>query len=234
MASKIQELIFLEWFLQEAGLDCEVLEDDRESPDFVVDLDGIRTGIEQTQIFSDSSVESKVSTKRKSESRNSNWLKKLAHLYYGKDLFPITLSVSFSDQPSNLDGLTEPILEELAKCKLGKWEETNLDFEDGVCRLSILRLDDKFGGYDRWKIINDHVAFVQPITIEHFERAIQIKTTKIEDYRQHCERIWLLTIADTTWNSGRFDMRLPIETIDSAFDELWFGLYPRSVERLTK
>ena len=233
MANKLQERIYFEWFIQKANLNCRVLEDDRESPDFIVEVDGIRTGIEVTYVFSDSTVDSKESEKKKTESLHSKWLSKLAHKYYETNSVPIYLSVALRNPPTDLEELTEPIIRGLNSCQLNRWEEKSLQVADRSCELKIVRIDDKFPNYDRWKIINDHVIFAPPISVNNFERALAIKTAKIDNYLQSCERIWLLTVADTIWNSGRFDMR-SLEKIETKFDELWFAHYPRSIERLTR
>ena len=233
MANKLQERIYFEWFIEKADLNCRVLEDDRESPDFIVEVDGIRTGIEVTHVFSDSTVDSKESIKKKTESLNSKWLSKLAQKYYETNSVPISLSIALRNPPTDLEELTEPIIRGLNSCQLNRWEEGSLHVADRACELNIVRLDDNFQSYDRWKIINDHVTFAPPISVNQFERALTIKTAKIKNYLQSCDRIWLLTVADTTWNSGRFDIR-SLEEIETKFDELWFAHYPRSVERLTR
>lgn len=228
MASKIQERIYLEWFLKKVELSHGHIVD-HERPDFIGEIEGQVTGIEITNIYNDPEPGRKGSPAKKSEAQRSKWLRSLAAQYYAQQSVPIYFNIYISS--GHYDELTDDLLSFfMCAIELPEWDSVKRKIESNHARCTayITRLPVSFSQYSRWICCNDHICFVGPITARHICNALDRKGARVARYSECCKRLWLLLVADTTWNSGRFivDGHLDVKVPDG-YEKAWLLDYPK-------
>ena len=235
MASKVEERIYLAWFFkQEKIIHGEI--SNHENPDFIVEIGGQLTGIEVTKIFLEASPGKKGSAIKAAESRRTKWLHALAANYYKRHSTPIRLNLW-----TNYDlceELSDALLSALgASSKMPLWKHERVDIElppGSRCIVNVTRLPLEFSDYSRWTFLNDHMSFVGDITRDHLLHALNKKSRRVADYLRWCDRVWLLLVADSGWNSGSFQIpnQLPIVG-PSGFEKVWLLDYSETVNLIS-
>ena len=235
MASKIQERIYLEWFLKQEAQGVEKIVA-RENPDFLVHIKGQIIGIEVTNIYQEPSPGKKGSKIKAAESMRAKWLLALAESYYKQYRTPIRLNLwTNCDLSEQLSGVLISALGTSDQLPLWKRVRINIDSAPGRrCVANVTRLPEKFADYSRWTFLNDHMCFVGDITREHILHAIQKKARRTVDYLRCCDRVWLLMVADSGWNSGSFQIpkQLPI-VVPSGFEKVSLLDYSETVHLIS-
>lgn len=235
MASKVEERIYLEWFFnQEKIIHGEVI--DHEHPDFLVEIGGQVTGIEVTKIFLEENPGEKGSPIKAAESRRTKWLHTLAANYYKRHSTPIRLNLQTnSDLCAELSDALLSALE--ASSQMPLWKSVRVDIElppGSWCVANVTRLPWEFSEYSLWRILNDHTCFVGDITRGHLLHALNKKSRRVADYLLWCEKVWLLLVADSGWNSGSFHIPNQLPMVGPTdFEKVWLLDYSETVQLLS-
>ena len=234
MASKIQERIYLEWFLKQEAQEVEKIVA-RENPDFLVHIKGQVIGIEVTNLYQEPSPGKKGSKIKAAESLRSKWLLALAESYYDQYRIPIRLNLWTNRILSKqLSGELISTLGTSGQLPLWKHARINIESPPGSgCVANVIRLPEKFSGYSRWTFLNDHICFVGDIKREHILHAIHKKARRALDYLRCCDKVWLLLVADSGWNSGSFQIPNNLSImVPSCFEKVWLLDYSESIHRI--
>jgi len=227
MARKLQEWIYLEWFLKEESIVYQSIEE-ADPPDFFLTLNDKRIAVEITNLYYESKPSRKGSKRKQQESHRTQWLKELSDSYYCNNRTPILLKILFPESESYRDA-TSDILTTLSECnKLDVWENERYEVESkpGTIKLFAHRLSDEFHQYSRWSCINDHMGFVASITEDHIVNAVNKKKDRIKSYQPSCDEVWLLLVVDPSWKSGLLQYNgLKPSLEKSGFDSVWLLEY---------
>ena len=235
MASKIQERIYLEWFLKQESITFTNIQE-HENPDFLIQIGSRVTGVEITNLYLESSPGKKGSKIKAVESARTKWLLALAVSYYQQHSTPIRLNL-WTNSPL-CEELSGEILSALgASSQLPLFKRVRIDIKlppGSRCVANVTRLPAKFSAYSRWTFLNDHISFVGDITREHILHALNKKSRRVADYLRCCDRVWLLLVADSSWNSGSFQIpnQLPI-VVPSGFEKVWLLDYSETVHLIS-
>ena len=235
MASKIQERIYLEWFLKQESITFTNIQE-HENPDFLIQIGSRVTGVEITNLYLESSPGKKGSKIKAVESARTKWLLALAVSYYKQHSTPIRLNL-WTNSPLS-EELSGEILSALgASSQLPLFKRVRIDIKlppGSRCVADVTRLPAKFSAYSRWTFLNDHISFVGDITREHILHALNKKSRRVADYLRCCDRVWLLLVADSSWNSGSFQIpnQLPI-VVPSGFVKIWLLDYSETVHLIS-
>ena len=145
MASKIQERIYLDWFLKKERIVCQSIEES-ESPDFFLTLESKRIAVEITNLHREPKPNRKGSKSKQQESQRTQWLKELSDLYYSSNRIPIHLLLKVPESESYRDA-TADILAVLSNCnELGAWESRQYKVKSpaGTFKLFVYRLTGEY------------------------------------------------------------------------------------------
>jgi hypothetical protein len=233
MASKIQERIYLNWFLESVGwTDCAI--EDKDPPDFLLHVQDRVIGVEVTNIYVDE--KKKGSKRREQESYKQKQLRRLAQRYYEKTAVPILVKANMRACTSPID-LDQTVFSLLECAELRVWEEAKVELETcsrGALLLYVRRLPKEFTRYARWICIDNQVGWVQELSNEIIMKAVKKKQDKLVKYRSVCEHTTLLLVADRTLNSGRLEWTgEPLSAVrDCGFDSVWVLIYPLKVHKV--
>lgn len=229
MASKIQERIYVEAFLSRLGGQHAIVEE-RESPDFMVAVNGECFGLEVVQVFRDqATVSDSGSTARAVESRRTKFLRQLAADYYSAGGPPLHIQALMADPAAVVySGLVDRIV---GARPAVPWERTRLEMDGAT--LHLCALPPELEQYDRWVAVDNSVGWLGQIGPEHILPMIQNKATRLASYRSAAARVELLLVVDTTRSSGmvRWDPARPYPCLHG-FDALHLYFYPDEVLRL--
>ena len=231
MASKIQEEIFLEGFLDK----CPgrfTLVSEWESPDFILrDSDG-EIGFEVAQVFRTTSPSG--SPYKAVESRRDKFLRKLAEVYYAKGGLPLRVRAILPDRPS-FD--MEVLAERLCKERPGRFWETSEFSLDYPVKFRLTALPMNCGRYGWWQCVNNSVGWVRTFDQPRnqiIKGRIAEKEGKIPIYRKTAKRVALLLVLDRTQMSGMVEWddnkSLCIGKVD--FDMVFLYIHPLRVVQL--
>jgi hypothetical protein len=213
---KSLERIYAEWFVKHMGWDeCEI--HDSERPDFIIDLQDKKIGLEITNLYKDEGK--KGSPQKTKESLNIRWLQKLASEYYKQYSIPIRVQVLMSGSQSLPDpsDLVDEIVKVLPNSDL-ELSELEIPILHGIkIKLYVRRLPEKFNQYKRWTFVNNHVGWVREINNESVKSKIENKRTKATYYKKNLNELLLLIIIDSSTESGM--LNLPCENFDFSCKE---------------
>lgn len=179
----------------------------------------------------------KGSKVKQQESHRAAWLESLTNSYYEVSDAPIWVQMLLPT-PYSYQGIANVILEKLCICKdLDVLERKQLEIESksGMIKLFISPLphEDRFMNYSGWSIIGEGFGIVTSVTDEHILNVIDKKISKIESYRCNCDEVWLLIVADGSWQSGMLRYNgLELSLDNKGFNEIWLLEYLDSVHQL--
>lgn len=226
MASKVQERIFVEGFLQHLGPKYVILEE-RESPDFLMS-DGQETfGLEVAQIFRDRGPSGSPS--RAAESRRVRFLRRLASTYYSRSGSPLHVQAVV---PDRFEADTVALADQLKAARpRDAWAEARLEVSGAKFRL--VSLPAEAGQYSRWVCVNNSVGWQGRLTLEDVEPVMADKALKLPGYRMATDRVELLLVVDATKTSGmvRWSDGTP-SPVARGFDAIHLYVYPYQARRL--
>lgn len=236
MSKKVQERIYLDWFVEQIGWSCEITGEYDESPDFVVRLNGENIGVELTNIYA-LEDDRKGSIVKSEESYRNKFLRRLAKKYYELSNVPIHLQALqlFGTLPASVDEIVHSLSSE--KLEVEEWCE--IEYKNNInsaLKFRFRRLPEEFEQYSRWNFVDNYVGFSRAFEIGLLESRINSKSNRLKDYKKKCNGVVLLVVCDRTVNSGRFHLpvllnsNLDFSTISlQGFDSVYLALYPEKV-----
>jgi hypothetical protein len=213
MSRKAQERTYLDSFFRAVGWPCTPSDvQERESPDFVVALQGRMVGVEIVQVFADQTP--RKSKMREGESIRLSWLSGLAKDYY--DAGGPSARVQLQFQPSYFEKIRGEIPEELRARILERLVDLVRRMKPGdhltrrirgereslLVTLWIWALPPSFGRYSRWRLGNDAVGWGRRLLPVHVEDLIAKKAALLPEYRRCASEVVLVIVADKFLASG--------------------------------
>jgi len=203
----------------------------QESPDFLFSYSGRRIGVEHTQIF-----KSKDNSDRAEESLEDDLARRLA------ERFPINginiqASIDFNIEPHMQLEEREHLVDEIHRAirervVLEGVKEVEL-FEFSIADERIVRVVCFATKRAVPNTVNPiREGWVKSSAIIEIEQAIDKKLSKIERYRDQCDEIWLLVVADGRVPSSYFAHQGECIAINSnlGFDKVYFlNAFQRSI-----
>lgn len=237
MASKRQERVYVDWFLEKTGTPYHDIQE-TEAPDFLLSIDGRRIALEVTRVFIEPNPGRKGSTSKRDESHREQWLQALAERYYDRGGVPIWVQVLLPglvtlDEDSSAEILASLLKSnELAESEQGRYE---LDLTPGMVKLFVRRLPlgDWSSRYSRWACQNDRMGWAVPLTSDHLESVVRKKEDSLRKYRVDYDEAWLLIVVDGSRRSGILDVPSMTPRLGaSEFDSVWLVEYLNTVQKL--
>jgi hypothetical protein len=238
MASKIQERMYVEWFLGKTGRAYHGVQE-ADPPDFILFIDDRRIALEVTRLFIEPNPGRKGSISKRDESHRAQWLKSLADRYYGQTDVPIRVQVCLPGLASLDEDSSAEVLSSLLKSnELAEWEQRRyeLDLAPGTVKLFVRRLPpgDRFARYSRWGCQNDQMGWAEPLSLDHIGNAVRKKEASLPKYRADYDEAWLLLVVDGSRRSGMLNVpKATPQLKESEFDSVWLVEYLEGVQKLT-
>lgn len=238
MANKLQERVYLEWFLKENAIEYLCISES-EAPDFYMIQDGNRIGIEVTNIFVEPNPGRKGSKSKRQESLRAQWLRQLSSDYYEKCTIPIAVKINLPySEELRADMSCEVLTVLLRSVEIAAWEwkTYELDCDGRGVEMHVQRLPNiaDFDRYSRWTCITDHSGWVAAVSKEHINNALRKKQKKLRRYSMNCDEVWLLLVVDRSWKSGKLDLNgSQFALKNTAFGSVWLLEYPIKTHRLS-
>ena len=215
-SKKLEELSWLKRFRAKAGMKFEVLDNDRERPDFLINVDGRCVGVEVTEIHIDQSqidssggsayhrshsIEDEIITCAQSEYTNTSSRSILAKFEFKSNNFSQKFDKNAMAK-SIVDVLHELDLRDMGKCKINRQSTPVAPPFVNVIYVRGLPADIQ----SPWQLINTGWAKnLQPCDVEPI---LAKKNQRINDYRNTVCENWLLIYANGWWPHGRFSLPL--------------------------
>jgi hypothetical protein len=227
MASKLQERIFVEGFLQKCP-DAMALIAERESPDFIMRDHKGEFGLEVAQVFRSNAREG--SPAKAAESRRAKYLSGLASAYYRAGGLPLHVKATLPDRPDyDVTAVVKKLQVERAEVP---WGRTNFMLTPSA-KFYLTALPAEIGEYKRWLCVNNSVGWVRRLDANLLASRIQAKAAKINEYRNAAKRIALLLVVDGTCESGMLQWRKDEHPPHPrGFDAIYLYVHPDVVFRL--
>jgi hypothetical protein len=205
-----RERFFLEEFLRHVpGLRFVEHGQTSEWPDFVVEDDRGRIGLELTQLFRDDSP--KGSPTVAAEKRRSKLLREVARRYYAAGGPPAHVSAVRIGQPegSNIDDAVLLLLKAAARTG-NDYERIEVPDRARPTRspwalLYFTRLAAEVGAHSDWNACENSCAFVGRVKTESLRACIDEKAANLPRYRRHLDRVALLIYVERNRGSGMIE-----------------------------
>ena len=225
---KMRERHFLEAFLKHSNQTFENIVD-HEGPDFILERDGIRLGVEVTLVYRDEGPVG--SLLKKNESQSEGFLQRLADAYYLSGGLPLSLMTNFSAWPTTKD---IPRLVEKLKANYPEVGAAEREVEvDDTGTYYLRALPDRFGDYKVWQCANVSVGWVGVLEKGSIESRIASKARKLSAYRRCVETNHLLIVINQMRGSGMVNLPDTLGKLDGCgFDEVHVFTYPHESRRV--
>jgi len=192
----------------------------QEAPDFVIESDGVRFGLEVTFCFS-GPVSKAGSKLRRSETANAKWLKGIRSEWEAENEEPVALRYHGVRSAAAHD----EIITALRSDEFRKWRSME-PFRATICgdgRLYLFWAD-----HSSWSFGDDRTGETANGD-EAFQRAIDDKAAKLATYRLAAPTTRLLVVADTPYNSGKLFLTPGLVPDLRGFEEVYFFAYPQEI-----
>jgi hypothetical protein len=192
--------------------------DDRESPDFIVEVDGITFGLEVVQCFIGQTNKG-GSKLREKEEANNNWLDKIRAEFCHKDM---ALHLRYLGQPSPTS--RQELLDLLHS---DAWEGRLLGYR-GRWKLATATVYITVANVSHWECISDRVGWINDDGA-YVQACIDKKARKLGKYQKANQDSRLLVVADSLYNSGK--LILPDDFVPDfkGFAMVYFYTHPAEV-----
>jgi hypothetical protein len=233
---KNREKLMLRRFLEATKFDASIADDNRESPDFIVSIEGRVVGIEIADVFIfDANNPNQNGMLPQAAARIANEIVERAwRLHHSAGGFPAHVSVSFSEH-KNLNALNRvagarKLATLVGNLELSEWEQAqwvrgmlgDLPAEIHsvrVCRLPNADMSCWYAGRGGW---------IAPVTTEMLQRPILEKANRLATYRQFVAENWLLLTADSFHPAQLVEVRSDFDpsTVISPFERTFFYRSP--------
>lgn len=192
--------------------------DDREAPDFLVEVDGYSFGLEVVQCFIGQTTSS-GSTLRQKEAIDNKWLQDIRH---DSELEHVPLNVRYLGQRSRRS--RQELLEVLRSEDWGTYSPG-----DAIRRnLSTATVYITYAFGSHWECISNRVGWVSEDGT-YLQACIDEKSKKLPDYLKVSSDSRLLVVADRIYNSGKLSLPDDFEPDLKGFAAVYFYSYPTEV-----
>lgn len=235
---KAEERFWLLQLQEKLGIDMIIPEgEEREEPDFIVEIDGEKVGIEVTYLYIKHAKNG--SPKRAHESMVNEVVSRAKSIYEVTGAPPVNLDLIFKSSVDlrNIDRKqTAKILSDYVRkmnlspgqCKdirSSYYEDTGLP--DWVYVLHVLGVPEELRTI--WRVPG--AGFSAPITVEALQERIDSKRYKLQKYSETVERNWLLIVSDGTKPSQMFHQtaEFDVDVIKSPFERTFYLSYPNRI-----
>ncbi len=229
---KQRERFLLKQFFEDATLPAEIVED-REAPDFIVQFEGRRIGVEVTQLFI--SHDTTTNLMQAQESISTKTISKARHIYDASGGPPAHVSVCFSLgrdlRKMNRDSAASALAAFVRKLDLTVWQRVDwrpVEIEGPLPEeISFVHaLGVPARDLAHWTVAR--AGWATPVIVDDLQKRINEKATRLAKYQETVRENWLVIIADATKPSGLFDARSQIDvgTATSPFSRTYFYGYP--------
>lgn len=192
----------------------------REAPDFIVTSSGHRFGLEVTQCHVGPKTR-KGSLEREKESANHKWLTAIRRRYEAGG--GVGLDVRYRGE------VAAKAAEELLQRLIDARFEARSPF-DSLDRLNLTNATAYVHRTPNthWMMLDDRVGWVSRDG-SFLQREIDRKAKKLPKYREACDDIRLLVVADRIHNSGKLQLEDGFRPDLRGFNAVYFFSYPSSV-----
>lgn len=200
--------------------------DDQEAPDFILrDADGL-LGLEVTQVFR--SHGKRGSPERQGESKRAKLLAELAEAYYAAGGLPAKVDLLGRARSATIESVVELLREARPQ---EDWASVRVAASEST--YWITALPKAAGEYRNWRVVDDHVGWVRPVTGIDLEARIREKSKGVEAYKAATGRAALLLVMDRTLTSGMLAPDASALRVESfGFDAIFLLEYPAKVHRI--
>lgn len=224
-----------------------------ESPDFLIDIEERKVGIEVTELFIRGNRSKthhqpeKVPLLQAAESITNLIVSKAEKIYFEAGNPPVLSTIWFSDritlEKKKGDQIARLIADQIQSMRLqnsqnGDWRSSEEENNEHPLLGSVMSIH-AFGVHERrfarWTAARP--GLVATLTPEYLQAEIDKKAKKIDSYRKNTEEIWLLIVADRTRPSQMFSVAsdFPPDSVSSTFTKtFYFDYVHKEVIDLTK
>ena len=241
-ANKQRERFFLDQFLEIQGI-SPISVQQFDPPDFLIDLEGRKVGIEVTELFI-RTVRSKahhLPTKdillQELESITDRIVSKAREIYLNAGNPLVLSTIVFSNRitvDQNRDQISELIAHQIQIMNLpnsqkAQWRSSEDEYghplSESVTYIHSYRVPER--RFARWTVAR--AGLVTTLTPKHIQEEIGKKAKKLDAYKKHAEEIWLLIVADRTRPSQQFSDApdFPLDSVSSPFTKTFYYDYVR-------
>jgi hypothetical protein len=230
-----RERFLLDRFLECQGLTLASVEKlEPSGPDFSIELDGCKVGIELTEIFA---LSPKSGVPQAVESRSELIVLRAREAYFQSNNTPVLATIVFSNldasgkkkQMEEIAQLIAYEVEDMASKALQIADRRPDDFINGgnplrgsVALIHIRKVPEL--RFARWTV--PKVGLVHRLTAKHLQYPIAKKEEKLNGYTRDGDEVWLLMVVDTRSTSQKFfhPPDFP-EAISSQFSRTFYYCY---------
>jgi hypothetical protein len=240
---KQHERFLLDRFLELQGISPTCIKP-LDPPDFLIDLEGRKVGIEVTELFIHPRGKKSEKHLRLArdplpqalESYTDRIVSKAQEIYFHARNPPVLLTIWFSNQitlgTTKGDQIADQIANEIQKLNLQnsqkfRWSsseaETDHPLSESVFLIHAQGVPDL--RFAHWTVARPGLA--APLTPKRLQDVIDKKATKINEYKKIAEEIWLLIVADRTRPSRMFFVAsdFPLDSVTSPFTKTFYCDY---------
>ena len=226
---KMTEVIWLKKFRSKSGLKFEILDGNRERPDFLIKFDGRRVGVEIAELQVDQGRlgVSKGSKMQKEHGIRAEIVERAQKRYFELGYRSLNAKFLFEPQSDSLstigrselartivdDVLGQLHLDAMEKCRLDRYSDPPVPPPVSVIRATGL----PEGIEPNWQVIDP--GWSHELQPGDLKPTLLKKNQLVDQYRKAACENWLLIVADGIGSHGRF--RLPMESC-SAWPESRF------------
>jgi hypothetical protein len=241
-AKKQHERFLLDRFLELQGISPASIEP-LDPPDFLIDLEGRKVGIEVTELFIRSNKSEphpqpeEEPLLQAAESITNLIVSKARKIYFDAGNPPVLSKIWFSDRITldrkKGDQIAELIAHQIQIMSLQNsqavaWrssedENEERSLSESVAIIHTSRVPEL--RFARWTVARP--GLVATLTPKHLQEVIDKKAKKINGYKKVAEEIWLLIVADRTRSSQKFSVMpdFPLDSISSPFAKTFYCGY---------
>lgn len=241
-AKKQHERFLLDRFLELQGISPASIEP-LDPPDFLIDLEGRKVGIEVTELFIRSNKSEahpqpeEEPLLQAAESITNLIVSKARKIYFDAGNPPVLSTIWFSDRitldKKKGDQIAELIAHQIQTMSLQNsqavaWRSSEDENEErylseSVAIIHTYRVPEL--RFARWTVARP--GLVATLTPKHLQEVIDKKAKKINSYKKVAEEIWLLIVVDRTRSSQKISVMpdFTLNSISSPFAETFYYDY---------
>jgi len=241
-AKKRHERFLLDRFLELQRISPTCIQP-LDPPDFLIDLEGRKVGIEVTELFIRSN-KSEAHPQPEGEpllqaveSITNLIVSKAREIYFDAGNPPVLSKIWFSDRitldKKKGDQIAELIAHQIQSMSLQNSQEVawrssedeneERSLSESVAIIRTYRVPEL--RFARWTVVRP--GLVATLTPKHLQEVIDKKAKKINGYKKKAEEIWLLIFADRTLPSQMFSVApdFPLDSVSSPFTKTFYCDY---------
>jgi len=224
------ERFFLECFIDASGLAAEIVEE-RESPDFVVCIDGRIVGVEVTQLFITHGANGRLPQAQ--ESISDRIVLRARETYEACGGPPAHVSVLFASRELrqiDRNNIAAQLASLVRGMNLTEWKRVDWRPECPESLGGAISLVHALGVPSRemahWTAAR--AGWVAPLTADALQLRVDEKAKRLAEYRSDVGENWLLIFADGMKPSQLFEVPLDFqaENVSSPFERTYFYAHP--------